>query len=414
MYGSYKMKKLISLSAFLFACSLCLLPTYASNIDDYDNLLTQTAQLELEDQIDELEELTGVNISMIFPEEYGDFSDGSEYTYAEFETLHGDDSDAILLMLCVDKGEWLLVSNGIGSEIADEYFQDFIKDNVMNYISVGKYEDAFVKYVDYLGDFINAYLDGNAYSQDNEYDLNTDTFALFSEGQDIIDLSELISSDVEASMQEIIDQVRSDYNFNISIITVEDFGDFLSTRTYTDAAYEHMYGQEDGVILMLCLNSRDWYISTEAYGDTAINDYCLDVMEEKVITSFSSANYDKGFYDFVSYSADFVEEAKTNTPYTYNNEYLTTGDFLKTTLIVIVASSFIGLAYILMLSKQMKNIRAVDTAGNYILKDTFHLESSSDKFLYSHVSKTVKPKNTSSGGGRGSGGGSSGGRGGKF
>ncbi|WP_249029544.1 TPM domain-containing protein [Tannockella kyphosi] len=231
---------------------------------------------------------------------------------------------------------------------------------------------------------------------------------------DIYDESNLISSECETAMQEIIDEVRETYDFDICVVTVDDYGSEVTMRSYTDDLYTQLYNDSDGVILVLSLDTRDWYISTEGYGDFAINDYCLDQMEEKVISDFSSGDYDEGFYDFVYYSSLFVKEAKTDTPYTYSHEYKEFTDIFEYLIYIVVGSVVVSILYVVSLSKQMNTIRANDSAGNYLSRETFNLTDSNDRFLYSHVSKTVKPKNNGGGGGRGGGGGSSGGRGGKF
>ena len=86
------------------------------------------------------------------------------------------------------------------------------------------------------------------------------------------------------------------------------------------------------------------------------------------------------------------------------------------------ASLIIGLIIaamtVLVMRSKMNTAKMQKSAANYLKDGSFRLRQRSDMFLYSRVTRTARPKNTSSGGGssvhRSSGGISHGGRGGRF
>ncbi len=228
----------------------------------------------------------------------------------------------------------------------------------------------------------------------------------------VIDEYDLLT-DEEASLLEVqIKEVGEKFDFDIVILTTDGLGG-MSAREYAESYYSNYdYGyndSKDGVIFLVSMRERDWFIATEGQGDVAINDYCLDQMEVEIIPYLSDAAYADGFTRFVSMTSDYVEQAATGEPYTYNNPRRDFMDYVIRYGIVALVSLVIAGGYLFMLVRTMNNVRAQNTADQYMLRDTFKLSEQHDRFLYSNVTKTVKPKENSN-----SGGGSSGGRGGKF
>jgi uncharacterized protein len=70
----------------------------------------------------------------------------------------------------------------------------------------------------------------------------------------------------------------------------------------------------------------------------------------------------------------------------------------------------IGLITVGIMSFRMKTVRQQAGASDYMRPGSMRLHNSQDIFLYSHVSRTPKPKSTSSSGGGGVSRGGSGGR----
>ena len=81
-------------------------------------------------------------------------------------------------------------------------------------------------------------------------------------------------------------------------------------------------------------------------------------------------------------------------------------------MIPLALMAVVGLIVALVLKGQLKSVRKQNQANTYVKPGSMRLTISRDIFLYSHVSRTRKANNSSSGGGRSSGGRSGGSRGG--
>ena len=177
-------------------------------------------------------------------------------------------------------------------------------------------------------------------------------------------------------------------------------------------------GKEDGIMLVISMSSRDWYITTTGYGIYSITDYCIDVIGDRVSHILSDGDYDKAFTTFAGLCEDFINEASEGTPYDVGHRYRTISYYLIRIAIGfgigLVAASIVLAIFI----KQLKSAQRKVEANEFIKQDSLNFTKKSDLFLYNTVTKTVRSSSSSSSGGssthRSSGGRSHGGGGGKF
>ncbi len=221
----------------------------------------------------------------------------------------------------------------------------------------------------------------------------------------VVDNAELLTAGEEVSLSDLLAQVRSAYNIDIAVITVTSTGG-KNIQTFADTYYDtHGYGigeSRSGILLMVAMSTREYAMTT--YGDAkdifGENDF--DALEDAFVSYLSDGEYYKAFAAFAEASAHAVKYDDRLTP-----------TWIIVSLLVGIAVATIVI--VCMVSKH-KNVKFRRDANSYMQNDTFHLDRSRDIFLYSHVSRVAKPKNTGTGGSRGGsrGGRSHGGRSGRF
>ncbi|MFI3173353.1 MAG: TPM domain-containing protein [Eubacteriales bacterium] len=233
----------------------------------------------------------------------------------------------------------------------------------------------------------------------------------------VYDYSDLLTDEEESKLEIAIQEVQESLAFDVVILTVDDLEGYTAEE-YAEGFYlQNDFGYNDtsdGVIFLVSIGEKDWYIATEGQGDFAINDYCLDQVEDDIIPHLSDGNYYKAFDEFVEMTDIFVTQAASGTAYTYDNQYKTLGDRVIPILIALGIALIIAGLYLYTLVKAMSNVQKQGQANAYIKQNSFNVYEKSDRFLYSNVTKTRREKKSSGGSGGGNGGGSSGGRGGKF
>lgn len=205
----------------------------------------------------------------------------------------------------------------------------------------------------------------------------------------VIDEADLISDSQEEKLQERLEGICQKHDVDLVIVTVDSL-DGYSPKEFADGVYDGLGYADDGALLLVCMDSRDWYVSTIGKGERIMD----SAVKDRVVGSLSSGNYYTAFSDF----ADLCEESLAGNP-----------------VIVIVICIGLGLlvAFIVtgVMKSKLKSVRAKPTATDYVVPGSLDVKIARDLFLYRTVSRKAKPKNNS---GSGSSGRSHGGGGGKF
>lgn len=236
----------------------------------------------------------------------------------------------------------------------------------------------------------------------------------------VVDLAGLLTQDEEAALSENTERILDDWEFDCVILTVEDYREYGSgsIQAFADDFFDYGgYGvgsEYDGIIFVVSMKDRSWHFSTCGYGMEAINDYGLECLEDYVIDDLSDGDYYECFERFTDEVYAFVEEAKTNKPYSPTHKRITKGEVLVNIVIAGVVGALVAVFVTKAMDSKMKTVMRKPAARGYL---TFYNETySSDTFLYSNVRKIPKSNGGSGGGGshRSSSGRSHGGRGGHF
>jgi len=232
----------------------------------------------------------------------------------------------------------------------------------------------------------------------------------------LVDEAELLSSSEEAEIESRLDEISERQKMDIVIVAVDGLGG-KSPRNFADDYFDSGYGfgdNKDGILLLISMEERDWYISTRGFGITAFTDAGLDYISEKIVPYMREGDFYSGFEVFAELCDEFIGQARNGKPYDEGNMPKEPLGFIW-----IVVAIGVGLVVALIVTasmkSQLKNVRAKTEASDYIRKGSLNITNSRDLFLYRNVSR-VRIQ-TSSGGSsthRSSSGVRHGGRGGKF
>ena len=168
---------------------------------------------------------------------------------------------------------------------------------------------------------------------------------------------------------------------------------------------------DDGILLYICSDTREYHFTTHGEGLKYFNSNGLKYLESKVAPYLSEDDYYEAFEIFIETTDELLQMAKDGKPYNekqYSTKYL---------IGVIIAALLIPLLVALILMKKklkkMKTAVENDYAANYVKPGSMNISVSRDLFLYSRITKTERPKE-SSGTHTSSSGRTHGGRGGSF
>ncbi len=227
----------------------------------------------------------------------------------------------------------------------------------------------------------------------------------------VVDDADLLTENEEKSLESKIKAITDKYDFDIVLVTADTLGG-KTPMAYADDYYDYNgYGANkncDGVLLLVSMEDRDWWISTKGYGIKAFTDSGIQKAGETFVSYLSDGEYSRGFESFLNTTEDYVSAAKNQ---------------VKNRVIMAIGGSFLAaliaaIVTVLILKFQLKSVKFQSGAAHYEVAGSMNITRSNDVFLFKNISKTRRAESNSGGGGSSthtsSSGSTHGGGGGKF
>ena len=340
--------------------------------------------------IDEIGYLTGDGIAALnnLGSVYYDMTGvGIFFVYTKAESLEDYDVKAILngitdyVIMMENETSWYVHMGGKG-EIIDVEAEDTLRaayDADNTYVGgIGAYMDAAVLY---FPELTAAAETTEAAMPENE--------------QFLYDEADLLTDSEEVTLVEKLKDVSRACNAQLVVVTIAsmDGGDIDS---YVDYLYDSMgfgYGENhDGVLLLVCMDPREYRILSNGYAGTAIGPDQIDTLCDFMETYLPNGHYTSAFHSFADQSGEFLEYYLMGSPFKVG----------KSLAISLIIGIIAGLIVAFILKGQLKSVRKQDHAHRYVKLDSMTVNIQYDIFLYRTVTRTKKQKrveSTSSGSG---------------
>lgn len=217
-----------------------------------------------------------------------------------------------------------------------------------------------------------------------------------------------------ASLSKELDKVREKYNFEVAIYTEIDMTSSTAEASADDIYDYQGYGageNDDGIMLYICSDTREYHFTTHGKGLKYFNSNGLKYLESKVVPYLSENDYYEAFEAYIETSEELLSMAKNGNP--YNKKQYSTKYLIGVIIVCLIAPILIAFYMMKRKLKKMKTAIENNYATNYIKPGSMKINTSRDLFLYSQITKTERPK-SSSGTHTSSSGRTHGGRGGSF
>lgn len=214
----------------------------------------------------------------------------------------------------------------------------------------------------------------------------------------VMDASYLLTEQEVVELEAQCLQIQADYGFTPYIVTTDSL-EGLTADEFAGYYYDGFGCEENGILLLICLEEGEWYVLTNGECHEMISDSTIDAqVPGAVIDDIRDGEYFTAFCDFLSFSVEQMEQGR-------NPAVFTTGRIL----ISIGGGLLIALIVVLIMKAGMKTVRANNTANYYVRDGSMNVNFSRDIYLYSTVTRVRRSQESS-----GSSGGSRGGSGGKI
>ena len=362
------MKKIICTFLALVLCFGLAMPVFAA--DEDTAFVTDALGYLTEDELAALNELgsayydmTGVGIFFVFTE-------------AESLTDHdvGDIVDGITdyVVMLENETSWYMHVGGKG-ELIDLTAEDALRaayDADETYVGgIAAYMDAAVLYFP---------------------DLTAATEVAAKENEEFLyDEADLLTDEQEAELVKKLTEVSHAANAQIVIATMAsmDGGDIDS---FVDYLYDSMgfgYGENhDGVLLLVCMDPREYRILSNGYAGVAIGPDQIDTLCDIVEFYLSDGKYATAFDLFANECEEFLEYYLEGSPFNAGKSFM----------VSLVIGLIAGLITAFVMKGKLKSVRKQDSARTYVKPGSMRLTYSRDIFLYRNVTCTKKQERVES------------------
>ena len=246
----------------------------------------------------------------------------------------------------------------------------------------------------------------------------------------VMDGAELLSEDEETALRARLDELSVRLSCDLVVATV-DSTNGATPMAYADDLFDYAgFGLGDdrtGILLLISMEARDWWISTRGGAIRILTDDRIQSIGDDMVDDLGSGDYAAAFSTFADdcnrycmlygdyRGADGTGEGKL-AYFVRVFPYLMPWYWIPLSLLIgfLIACIAVGV-----MKGKLRSVRFQPAAGSYVRPGSFAVTASRDQYLYRTVSRTARPKDTDSSSGgssthTSSSGASHGGGGGKF
>ena len=335
-------------------------------IDEFGYLVPEEAE-QMNELARSIYENTGVGIFFVYTTE----EKLSDY---DIPGLTGGMENYFVML--ENETSWYTFKGGLGETIDED--KEYELRNVY---------DVAETYVGGVEDFLRAA--GDCFPQIQE---TPQLIAPKPEERLLYDDADLLTDSEEAALMGKMAAVSTRYEAQIVVVTIASM-DGGNIDTYVDYVYDSMgfgYGENyDGVLLLVCLDPREYRILSNGFAGVAIDPDDISKISDEIVGDLSDGDYAGAFDEFVDECAYYLDGHINGFPFN-------AGKSLAISLIVGVV---IGLIVAFVLKGQLKSVHSQSRAQEYVKTGSMHVNLSNDMFLYRTVTRTKKQSSSSSGSG---------------
>ena len=209
----------------------------------------------------------------------------------------------------------------------------------------------------------------------------------------LVDQADLLTDAQEASLLSKLDAISTKQGMDVVVVTANTL-EGKSPTAYADDFYDYNGYSEDGILLLVSMEDRDWWISTAGYGITAFTDAGIEYLGNRFVPSLSDGDYAGAFEIYADTCDGFITQAKSGDPYDTHNLPKEPFDFILNLGICLVIGLLIGAVSTAIMKSQLKSVRSQSGAANYVKTGSLNVTHRQDLFLYRDVKRTEKPKDS--------------------
>lgn len=205
----------------------------------------------------------------------------------------------------------------------------------------------------------------------------------------VLDEADLLSPSEEARIAERLQTISHTHNAQVTVITVPNAAG-TSVDDLVEDLYDGMglgYGPaHDGVLLLVCMNPRQYRILSNGFAADAITMDRIDDIGDAIVSDLSDGDYADAFHTFADRCDYYLNGHLNGFPFPFGQNLV----------IALVIGLLAGLITALVLKSQLKSVRPQHQADVYMKPGSMKLTASHDLYLYRNVTRTKRESSSGS------------------
>lgn len=216
----------------------------------------------------------------------------------------------------------------------------------------------------------------------------------------LVDEAGLLSGSEAARLLARLDEVSERQQVDLVVVTKKSLHG-KTPMEYADDFYDgegYGFGDgKDGILLLISMEERDWYIATTGFGITAVTDAGREYMSDQFLEDLSEGEYAAAFLTFVGLCDDFITQARAGEPVDVGHFPKEPFAAIRNLVIALAVGLMAALVVTGVMRGSLKTVYSQPKADSYVRAGSMELAKKNDLFLYSHVERREKPKDVKTG-----------------
>ena len=210
----------------------------------------------------------------------------------------------------------------------------------------------------------------------------------------VYDFADLFSLDEELSLYNSINSFIEKTGYDMAIVTV-NYNNKESAMEYADDFYDYNDFSKNGILFLIDMDTREYYISTSGEVIFYFDDYRIESVLDVLEYDIGSGNYIGAANSFVDEVIYYNDLGIVTSKYAIDKN----GKIVRKTpwLLFIIISLVVGVIVTLILKGRNKKIKISKDADKYLNGD-LKVTRREDRFLFRDTKRIYSPISSSSGG----------------
>lgn len=197
----------------------------------------------------------------------------------------------------------------------------------------------------------------------------------------LVDDADILTAKEERQLTEKLEEAGEASGLDIVIVTVDGL-DGTYIRDYADDYYDYNGYDFDGVLLLLDMDSRTWWISGSGAGVDIFTSSVIDSIGDRMEEDLKEGDFSAAFETYIEACVHYADDSF---------------DVGGALIIALIIGSVVALIVTMIWRSQLKSVRFKAAASDYLKPGSLNITGSQDLYLYSNVSKVKRQQTSSSG-----------------